>query len=179
MDVGKAQGNFSADGGGLGRATDGGGRMTLRLHADLILPGFFEYDLEQDKIAHGRAAVPEEIRSAIANTSSTPLSRLRSITGHQTLSPARWMATPQWIARPSYTIIRSLRGRWAKPYWATECRRPHCYISVSEQDRVAVIDFATAKEIASVKVGDHPQRVRTGKLRLVPDSSSGRTAGNR
>lgn len=53
----------------------------------------------------------------------------------------------------------------SKPYWATVSGDGRdCVISESGADQVSAISFATGKRVATVAVGDHPQRVRIGHV---------------
>ncbi|MEV8629396.1 YncE family protein [Streptomyces sp. NBC_01268] len=53
----------------------------------------------------------------------------------------------------------------SKPYWATVSGDGRsCVISESGADRVTAIDFATGRRVATVAVGDHPQRVRLARV---------------
>lgn len=53
----------------------------------------------------------------------------------------------------------------SKPYWATVSGDGRdCVISESGADRVSAISFATGRRVATVAVGDHPQRIRIGHL---------------
>jgi DNA-binding beta-propeller fold protein YncE len=52
------------------------------------------------------------------------------------------------------------------PYWAAASENGrYCFVSVAGNDRVAVISFRNGREVARIKVGDHPQRMRTGLVR--------------
>lgn len=53
----------------------------------------------------------------------------------------------------------------ALPYWAvTGPGGRHCWVTLSNRGEVSVVDYATATEVARVKVGAFPQRERAGRV---------------
>jgi hypothetical protein len=64
------------------------------------------------------------------------------------------------------TFAHNIVNVGEKPYWSTNSANgKYCFVSVSGEDRVSVISYRTEREVARIAVGDHPQRMRTGKLR--------------
>ena len=63
------------------------------------------------------------------------------------------------------TFAHRLAAFGQKPYWATNSGDGrYCFVSFSGDDRVSAISYASEREVGSVRVGDHPQRMRMGAL---------------
>jgi DNA-binding beta-propeller fold protein YncE len=133
-----------------------------------FLHGFVEYDLQQDRVLrvaqlplsdeaarmrrdeylldsahHGIAMDPEGTKLCVAGTMSDYAAIVSRATFAARIVPV---------------------GH--KPYWATNSADGrYCFVSVSGDDRVSVLSYATEQEVGSVAVGDHPQRMRMGVIR--------------
>ena len=52
------------------------------------------------------------------------------------------------------------------PYWSTNSADgKYCFVSVAGDDKVAVISYKKEEQVATIHVGDHPQRMRMGRVR--------------
>lgn len=140
-----------------------------------LFHGFFEYDIENNKITRKLdLPIPE------ANKDLAPGDHLLNSGHHgialsgddKTICVAGTMdGYIALVDRETFeyeTIKLSDDPKEAKPYWATSSEDgTKAYVSISGLDKVTVVDYATRKVVAEVPVGNHPQRVRNGQLRLI------------
>jgi hypothetical protein len=129
--------------------------------------GFVEYDLVRDRVLrlahlpiseeaagkrreeylldsahHGLAMNPQGTKLCVAGTMSDYAAIVRRV-----------------------SFAHRIAAHGLKPYWSTNSGDGrYCFISFSGDDRVSVVSYATEREVASVRVGDHPQRMRMGTL---------------
>ena len=139
-----------------------------------LFHGFFEYDIEKDKITRKlELPIPEKNKDLtfgdhLLNSGHHGI----ALSGDdKTICVAGTMDGYIAIVNREtfeYQIIKlSDDPKEAKPYWTTSSKDgTKAYVSISGLDKVSVVDYATAKVVAEVPVGNHPQRVRNGQLRL-------------
>lgn len=130
--------------------------------------GFVEYDLQTDKVLRlANLPVSEEAKklrrdeyvldSAHHGIAMNPEGKKLCVAG--TMSDYAAI-----VSRATFANRIAANGE--KPYWATNSGDGlYCFVSFSGDDRVSVISYAKEKEVASIPVGDHPQRMRMGRIR--------------
>ncbi|MFE5261024.1 YncE family protein [Streptomyces coelicoflavus] len=128
--------------------------------------GFFEYDVATDRITRTKT-LPKNPATSEDRTTWVNDSRHHGLS----MSPDGARICVAGTMDDYATVVD--RGTLregplvpvAKPYWATVSGDGrHCVVSESGADRVTAIDFATGEKSVSVPVGDHPQRVRVGRV---------------
>jgi DNA-binding beta-propeller fold protein YncE len=132
--------------------------------------GFVEYDLRKDKVTRvAKLPVADKIKnlpreqylldSAHHGLALDPTGRKLCVAG--TMSDYGAIVHRDDF---SYKIVDDTI---TKPYWSTNSGDgKYCYISASGDDRVVVVSYATEQVVHRFAVGDHPQRVRNGVVRL-------------
>ncbi|MFF7735541.1 YncE family protein [Streptomyces sp. NPDC007984] len=128
--------------------------------------GFFEYDLATDKITRTKT-LPKNPATSDDRTTFVNDSRHHGISMSPDGSKLCVAGTMDDYATvvDRATLQEGPLVTASKPYWATVSGDgKSCVVSESGTDQVTAIDFATGKKVASVPVGDHPQRVRLGHV---------------
>jgi hypothetical protein len=130
--------------------------------------GFVEYDLQQDRVlrvANLPNLVPEMPREQYLLDSAH---HGIAMNGDGTrLCVAGTMSDYAAIVNRSdfaYELIQQPEG--AKPYWSTNSADgKYCFVSWSGLDSISALSYKGRNEVASIQVGDHPQRIRNGVVR--------------
>lgn len=129
-----------------------------------FMHGFVEYDLEQDRVSRvAKLPVTKEGEDRFVLNSAhhgitmsgdgAKLCVAGTVSGYAAI-----------VDRASFAHKIIPLGE--RPYWATtSADGKFCYVSVAGSNRIAVISFDEEREVASIPVGDHPQRVRVGEVR--------------
>ncbi|MGN9840629.1 YncE family protein [Nonomuraea sp. H19] len=138
--------------------------------------GFYEYDVAADRITRVKT-LPENPSTSKNRNDWINDSRHHGVSmnpGGDKLCVAATMDDYATIVDRA-TLQEAALVTASKPYWATVSGDGRaCIVSESGADQVSAIDFATGRKVASVPVGDHPQRVRLGR---VPADWTGPTGG--
>jgi YVTN family beta-propeller protein len=131
--------------------------------------GFVEYDLQEDKVLR-LAELPQSEKAK-----ATPREQYLLDSAHHGLAmnPQGTKLCAAGTMSDYIAIVHrddfsyKLSSFGTKPYWSTNSGDGrYCFVSYSGDDAIAAIDYETEAEVARVPVGDHPQRMRMGVVRV-------------
>ncbi len=130
--------------------------------------GFVEYDLQQDRVLRlAHLPISDEAKKKpreeyLLDSAHHGLAMNRA--GTKLCVAGTMSDYAAVVDRSSFAYRIAAHG--SKPYWATNSKRGAlCYVSFSGDDAVSVISYRKRRQIARIQVGDHPQRMRMGKVR--------------
>jgi YVTN family beta-propeller protein len=128
--------------------------------------GFVEYDLVNDRVLRVAnlpnliPGVPEEQYLLDSAHHGIALSKK----GDKLCVAGTMSDYAAIVSRADFSRFTMIKGG-EKPYWSTNSGDGrYCFVSWSGTDSISAIDYKTEKEIASIPVGDHPQRMRMGRV---------------
>ena len=130
-----------------------------------FMHGFVEYDLRKDKVLR--------VKELPDRSGATREEYLLDSAHHGlAMNPAgtKLCAAGTMSDYGAIVVRKTFKHRiidvGEKPYWATNSSDGrYCFMSVSGEDRVSVISYRRAREVKRIRVGDHPQRMRMGRVR--------------
>jgi len=129
--------------------------------------GFIEYDLVSDRVT--RIADLPVTDKAPANREDYLLDSAHhglamNPQGTKLCAAGTMSDYAAIVDRQSFRYKLAAEG--TKPYWSTNSADgKYCFISFSGDDNVGVVDYRKETLVKKFPVGDHPQRMRMGKLR--------------
>jgi DNA-binding beta-propeller fold protein YncE len=127
--------------------------------------GIVQYDLREDRVvavldlplgaAEGLARTEYLLDSAHHGLAMNPKGTKLCVAG----TMSKYAAI---VTRRPFKLQRTVNVGDV-PYWSHSSEDgKYCFVSVAGEDRVSVIAWKTAREVARIRVGDHPQRMRAG-----------------
>jgi DNA-binding beta-propeller fold protein YncE len=130
--------------------------------------GFVEYDLEKDKVLRV-ANLPlsekaKQMRREDYLLDSAHHGLAINPSGTKLCAAGTMSDYAAVVSRATFAYKIAAQGQ--KPYWVTNSGDGrYCFVSFSGDDRVGVISYDSERQVASIPVGDHPQRMRMGRMR--------------
>ena len=130
--------------------------------------GFAEYDLRADRITRVIDLPLSDVSEGMPRTDYVLDSAHHGLAMNPKgtkLCAAGTMSDYAAIVKRGPLKLQRIVPVGKTPYWSASSEDgKYCFVSVAGDDRVSVISFRTAREVARIKVGDHPQRMRTGRV---------------